>query len=104
MKNVFITMRLVDKGEFDMEFPSDIPLGEIVSQLVRYQGWDVRNTTYEIQYEGKTIHPNKTMAELDLWNGTELVLHPRYSALTPLTTEESVAGGTSSQKFLATRA
>lgn len=83
MKNVLITIRLVDRGEFDMEFSSDMPLGDVVMQLVRNQGWDTSNTTYELQFEGKTIHPSKKLVELDLWNGTELVLHPRYSSLNP---------------------
>jgi len=86
MNKVIISVRLASSGEFDLEFVSTTPIGIVISQLVMAQGWDTTVTTYEIQYEGKTIHPSETLAKLDLWNGTELVLHPRHSSLTPSST------------------
>ncbi len=65
--------------EFDLEFEASTPIGEVVEKLCNEFKWDKVNHYYEVQYEGISIHPHQTLAELGLWSGSGLIVIEHYS-------------------------
>lgn len=87
MKMVIISLSNGSQMDFDLEFAAGTPIGEVVEKLCNELKWDRVNHDYEVQYEGITIHPHQTLAELGLWSGSKLKVIEHYSKKVHKTTQ-----------------
>jgi hypothetical protein len=89
MTDVIVTVKHVNESRLlDIQLGSDIPAERLAASLAQSLGWDRDATGKPITYDleahppGRKLRPNETLAEVNAWDGSWLIMHPR-STLQP---------------------
>ena len=71
MDSIIIMVGRLNEGVQDIEVMPDIPAQELADALASAFGWD---ETYDIKFEGEVLGNYQTLAEVNAWDGSELLL------------------------------
>jgi len=85
MHKVIISAKKVSgQDEIDLELSPQMTIDQILAEVARILEWDTRTTEYEVQIPGgRPLPGSKSLAELDMWDGTVLVFYPHYGFFMP---------------------
>lgn len=73
MEPVIIMLNSPGKENMDIEVLPDIPAGELAEAIALALGWQGR---FMLQFGAKTLAPTQTLADVDAWDGSLLVMKP----------------------------
>jgi uncharacterized ubiquitin-like protein YukD len=87
VNNIIICIHLETGGdEIDLEISPDVPIEELVKEVVQIFEWSTK-ARYDVYLRGKTLSPNDTLANLNAWDGTELIFHQHTLVYGPVNPE-----------------
>jgi len=91
MDKVIITVKQYSKDQwFDVELPTNVPVGEIANRLAASFGWDAGDPLpYELEIDppGRLLLGSETLEQAGVWDGAWLVFHKKGEALPAFPTQ-----------------
>jgi hypothetical protein len=71
MDPVIVMVGRSNEGVNDIEIMPDVPAGQLADAIAAALGWD---GTYDIQINGSILDERQTLAEVEAWDGSELLM------------------------------